>query len=131
MTLILILDLTPTLQSLATVCSFQVSALPAHLLTCMGAITEAGPAQKGAQRSKAAPPQDDTAHGDHVPATALQASAADQAADARSKRGGARGRVQWALDGDNNPVAHHADGTAGIPPMRPTSPSSMHGADDA
>ena len=64
---------------------------------------EAPPVRKEASSSKA-PLQDDTAHGEHMPATALQVSAADQAPETRSKRG-AKGRVQWAADGSGDAAA--------------------------
>ena len=70
---------------------------------------------------------DDTAHGEQVPATALQVSAVDQPQETRSKRG-AKGRVQWASDGGVGAAAQNADSTSGAP-LRPSSPSSMHGSD--
>ncbi len=78
---------------------------------CVCAETAAS-ARKEGQRSRA-PPQDDTAHGDVVPATALQVSAAEQAPESRSKRG-AKGRVQWALGGGEDAAApQRADGPTG------------------
>ena len=70
-------------------------------------------ARKEGQRSRA-PPQDDTAHGDIVPATALQVSAAEQAPETRSKRG-AKGRVQWAVGGGEDVAAapQSANGPSG------------------